>query len=43
MQRSGYIQSGGAKGHIMDMRFIGGYRFEPTLLLRYTGRAALAI
>lgn len=36
--RSDYIQSGGAKGHIMDMRFIGGYRFEPMLLLRYTGR-----
>jgi len=51
VQRSGYIQSGGAKGHIMDMRFIGGYRFDSTLLLHYTDRksgkqyisAALAI
>lgn len=36
--RSGYLRSGGAKGHIMDMRFIGGFRYEPMLLLRYVGR-----
>jgi deazaflavin-dependent oxidoreductase (nitroreductase family) len=33
-----YLESGGAKGHIMDMSFLGGYRYEPMLLLRYKGR-----
>lgn len=37
-QRADYINTGGVKGHIMDMRFIGGYRYEPMLLLRYVGR-----
>jgi deazaflavin-dependent oxidoreductase (nitroreductase family) len=36
--RTSYIQSGGAKGHIMDMRFGGGYRYATMLLLRYVGR-----
>ncbi len=36
--RAAYIQSGGAKGHIMDMRFAGGYRYQTMLLLRYVGR-----
>ena len=36
--RSTYINSGGAEGHIVDMSFLGGYRFEPMLLLRYIGR-----
>jgi len=36
--RTNYIRSGGTQGHIMDMRFLGGYRYEPMLLLRYVGR-----
>ncbi len=36
--RTSYIQSGGAKGHIMDMRFAAGYRYQTMLLLRYVGR-----
>lgn len=36
--RTGYIQSGGASGHILDMRFLGGYRYATMLLLRYVGR-----
>ena len=36
--RAAYINSGGVEGHIMDMSFLGGYRFEPMLLLRYVGR-----
>lgn len=35
---SSYINSGGVEGHIMDMRFLGGYRYEPMLLIRYVGR-----
>lgn len=35
---SGYLESGGTRGHVMDMRFLGGYRYEPMLLLRYRGR-----
>jgi len=37
-QIASYIDTGGAKGHIEDMSFIGGYRYETMLLLRYTGR-----
>jgi deazaflavin-dependent oxidoreductase (nitroreductase family) len=36
--RYGYLHSGGVKGHVMDMRFLGGYRYETMLLLRYVGR-----
>jgi deazaflavin-dependent oxidoreductase (nitroreductase family) len=36
--RTSYLQSGGAQGHIMDMRFAGGYRYATMLLLRYVGR-----
>lgn len=36
--RSRYINSGGAEGHIMDMSFLGGYRYETMLLLRNVGR-----
>jgi deazaflavin-dependent oxidoreductase (nitroreductase family) len=36
--RNSYIQSGGTKGHIMDMRFGGGYRYATMLLLRHVGR-----
>ncbi len=36
--RATYLNSGGAEGHIVDMRFLGGYRFEPMLLLKYIGR-----
>ena len=36
--RASYINSGGAKGHIMDMRFIGGYRYVSICLIRYVGR-----
>ena len=34
----GYIESGGAQGHIVDFTDIGGYPFSPTLLLRTKGR-----
>lgn len=37
-QLADYIDTGGVRGHIEDMSFIGGYRFETMLLLRYTGR-----
>lgn len=33
-----YLESGGAKGHIVDLRVIGGHRFTPTLLLQTAGR-----
>ena len=33
-----YLQSGGARGHIVDLRPIGGHAFTTTLLLRTTGR-----
>ena len=33
-----FQQTGGVKGHVMDMSFLGGYRYEPMLLLRYKGR-----
>ena len=33
-----YLRSGGAEGHIMDLRDIGGHRFTTTLLLRTVGR-----
>lgn len=33
-----YISSGGAHGHIMDLRHNGGPRFVPMLLARYKGR-----
>lgn len=36
--RESYLSSGGARGHIMDMSFLGGYRYEPMLLLRNVGR-----
>src|SRR5689334_4810369 len=36
--RAAYLDSGGAEGHIMDMSFLGGYRYETMLLLRYVGR-----
>lgn len=36
--RAGYLASGGAWGHIMDMSFLGGHRYETMLLLRNTGR-----
>lgn len=35
---SGYLSSGGVRGHVMDMSFLGGYRYETMLLLRYQGR-----
>jgi deazaflavin-dependent oxidoreductase (nitroreductase family) len=37
-QLSAYIDSGGVEGHILDMRFLGGYRYATMLLLRYVGR-----
>jgi len=37
-QLTEYIESGGVRGHIEDMSLVGGYRFEPMLLLRYQGR-----
>lgn len=33
-----YLESGGAEGHIVDTRDIGGHGFTTTLLLRYVGR-----
>ena len=33
-----YMESGGAEGHIVDVRDIGGHAFTTTLLLRYIGR-----
>ncbi|MGE0386788.1 MAG: nitroreductase/quinone reductase family protein [Gammaproteobacteria bacterium] len=39
-QLAAYIDTGGAKGHVEDMRFIGGYRYETMLLIRYTGRTS---
>ena len=33
-----YLQSGGAAGHIVDLRAIGGHAFTTTLLLRTVGR-----
>jgi deazaflavin-dependent oxidoreductase (nitroreductase family) len=33
-----YIQSGGANGHVMDLREIGGLRFTTHLLLESVGR-----
>lgn len=38
-----YLNSGGAQGHIMDLRDIGGHRFTTTLLLRTRGRKTGAI
>ncbi len=37
-QLADYIDSGGVKGHIEDMTFTRGYRFQTMLLIRYTGR-----
>jgi len=37
-QLAAYIDTGGVEGHIEDMSFVGGYRFEPMLLIRYVGR-----
>lgn len=33
-----YLESGGARGHIVDVKDIGGHPFTTTLLLRYQGR-----
>ena len=33
-----YLESGGTKGHIVDVSDIGGHAFTPTLLLKYVGR-----
>jgi deazaflavin-dependent oxidoreductase (nitroreductase family) len=33
-----YLRSGGAEGHIMDMRDIGGHRFTTNLLVKCVGR-----
>lgn len=33
-----YLESGGARGHIMDVADIGGHRFTTMLLLKVTGR-----
>lgn len=36
--RRQYIASGGVSGHVLDLRFSGGRRYSPHLLLRYKGR-----
>lgn len=33
-----YLDSGGAEGHIIDVRDLGGHQFTTALLLKYTGR-----
>ena len=33
-----YLSSGGAQGHIMDIREVGGHSFTTHCLIRYTGR-----
>jgi deazaflavin-dependent oxidoreductase (nitroreductase family) len=33
-----YLRSGGAEGHIVDVRDIGGHKFTTTLLLQLVGR-----
>ncbi|MCK9540845.1 MAG: nitroreductase/quinone reductase family protein [Novosphingobium sp.] len=37
-QFAAYLDTGGVRGHIEDMSFIGGYRYETMLLIRYAGR-----
>lgn len=36
--REMYLQSGGTKGHIMDITAVGGHTFATHLLVKYTGR-----
>lgn len=36
--REMYLQSGGAKGHIMDITAVGGHSFTTHCLIKYTGR-----
>ncbi len=36
--RTMYLQSGGAKGHIMDLTPVGAYPFGTHCLIKYTGR-----
>jgi deazaflavin-dependent oxidoreductase (nitroreductase family) len=36
--REMYLQSGGAKGHIMDLTAVGAHSFGSHCLLKYTGR-----
>jgi deazaflavin-dependent oxidoreductase (nitroreductase family) len=36
--REMYLNSGGAEGHIMDIRPVGGRYFGPHCLIKYTGR-----
>ncbi|TAK99329.1 MAG: nitroreductase family deazaflavin-dependent oxidoreductase [Rhodospirillaceae bacterium] len=33
-----YLKSGGAEGHVMDLRDIGGHRFTTHALIKYVGR-----
>lgn len=36
--RGMYLQSGGAKGHVMDITAVGGHSFTTHCLIKYTGR-----
>ncbi len=36
--REMYLQSGGAKGHIMNVTAVGGRAFSPHCMIKYTGR-----
>jgi deazaflavin-dependent oxidoreductase (nitroreductase family) len=36
--RETYLQSGGAKGHIIDITAVGGHPFTTHCLIKYTGR-----
>jgi deazaflavin-dependent oxidoreductase (nitroreductase family) len=33
-----YVESGGARGHVMDLRDVGGHPFTTHCLIRYVGR-----
>jgi len=36
--RDSYLQSGGAKGHVMDLNAVGGHSFTTHCMIKYTGR-----
>ncbi len=38
VHREIYLQSGGTRGHIMDIRAVGGYAIATHCLLKYVGR-----
>jgi deazaflavin-dependent oxidoreductase (nitroreductase family) len=36
--RESYLESGGAKGHVMNLEAVGGHSFTTHCLIKYTGR-----